>query len=91
MNVGKIINQTVGDAICDILLVETILHEKDWDLIQWEKVYKDLPNRQLKVRVKDRNVIKTIDAETRIATPSGLQKKIDEIVSKYSKGRAFVR
>lgn len=46
------INQTVGDAISDMLLVETVLHARGWDIQRWEQTYTDLPNRQLKVVVK---------------------------------------
>ena len=51
----------------------------------------DLPNRQLKVLVKDRNVIETTDAERRCQKPEGLQNKIDETVAKFTAGRSFVR
>lgn len=47
-----LINETVGDALSDMLLVETILHSKGWNIQDWEKTYKDLPNRLLKVSVK---------------------------------------
>lgn len=47
-----IINETVGDAISDMLLVETILHARGWDIAQWESCYTDLPNKLLKVTVK---------------------------------------
>lgn len=57
------INQTIGDAISDMLLVEIILFTFDWDIIAWNNLYKDLPNRQLKVKVADRTVIITTDAE----------------------------
>lgn len=46
-----VINETVGDAISDLLLVEAVLHAKGWDAPQWDAQYTDLPNRQLKVRV----------------------------------------
>ncbi|CAH1783957.1 unnamed protein product, partial [Owenia fusiformis] len=90
-NVIDLINQTVGDAISDMLLVETILHTKGWDISEWNSAYKDLPNRQLKVKVKDRTVIETTDAERRTTSPSGLQEAIDAIVAKYNNGRSFVR
>lgn len=45
-------NQTVGDALSDVLLVETVLKAKGWSLSDWEKIYSDLPNRQLKVTIK---------------------------------------
>lgn len=47
-----VINETVGDAIADMLLVETILHAKGWDIQDWEQCYTDLPNRLVKVKVK---------------------------------------
>lgn len=46
------INETVGDAIADMLLVETILHAKGWDIQEWEQCYTDLPNRLVKIKVK---------------------------------------
>lgn len=86
-----LINETVGDALSDMLLVETILHAKGWDVIEWERSYNDLPNKQLKVRVKDRNIITTTNAERYCLTPVSLQVKIDKVVSKYPRGRSFVR
>lgn len=53
--------------------------------------YTDLPNRQLKVSVEDRNVIKTADAERKCVSPLGLQDKIDQLAGKYQNGRSFVR
>ncbi|XP_023217197.1 phosphoacetylglucosamine mutase-like [Centruroides sculpturatus] len=85
------INQTTGDAISDMLLVETILYTFDWDIATWNNLYADLPNKQLKVKVVDRTVITTTDAERKCVTPNGLQKSIDELVKKYENGRSFVR
>lgn len=48
----ELTNQTVGDALSDALLVETVLKAKGWNLQDWEKTYTDLPNRLLKVAVK---------------------------------------
>ncbi|KAG5347948.1 AGM1 mutase, partial [Acromyrmex charruanus] len=90
-DVIDLINETVGDALSDMLLVETILHAKGWDVIEWERSYNDLPNRQFKVRVKDRNIITTTNAERHCLTPVCLQEEIDKIVLKYSRGRSFVR
>ncbi|TRY77207.1 hypothetical protein TCAL_02017 [Tigriopus californicus] len=86
-----VINQTVGDAISDMLLVESILHAKGWSIEDWRKAYQDLPNRQMKVRVADRNVISTTDAERQVVTPKGLQDEIDALVKKFPQGRSFVR
>lgn len=63
INIIDIINETVGDAISDMLLVETILHAKGWDITQWEAAYDDLPNRLLKVTVQ---VIVTVQQEIKL-------------------------
>ncbi|XP_033106770.1 phosphoacetylglucosamine mutase-like [Anneissia japonica] len=91
MNIMDLINQTVGDAISDMLLVEAILQARQWSLENWNSAYKDLPNRQLKVKVKDRTAIQTTDAERQATAPSGLQTAINQLVSKYNKSRSFVR
>lgn len=86
-----LINETVGDAISDMLLVETILHSKGWDLKDWLATYEDLPNLQQKVKVQDRNVFETTDAERVCVKPEGLQEELNKLVRKYNRGRAFVR
>lgn len=88
-----VVNSAVGDAISGILLVEAALRRKGWDLQRWASLYSDLPSRQLKVRVADRSVIKTTDAERKVAEPLGMQQQIDAIVSKFQdcQGRSFVR
>ncbi|XP_037933349.1 phosphoacetylglucosamine mutase isoform X2 [Teleopsis dalmanni] len=91
LNVINLINETVGDAISDMLLVETILNQKGWDVKDWLGTYDDLPNLQLKIKVQDRNVISTTDAERVCVTPVGLQEAIDKIVANYKRGRSFVR
>ncbi|NWR67912.1 AGM1 mutase, partial [Bucorvus abyssinicus] len=90
-NMIDLINQTVGDAISDMLVIEAILALKGLTVQQWDAIYTDLPNRLLKVQVADRRVIDTTDAERRAVTPPGLQEKIDALVKKYKLSRAFVR
>ncbi|XP_041814702.1 phosphoacetylglucosamine mutase [Chelmon rostratus] len=90
-NTINVINQTVGDAISDMLLIEAILAIKGMTIQQWDAIYSDLPNRQLKVKVSDRRVIDTTDAERRAVSPAGLQEAIDSLVKKYRQARSFVR
>ncbi|CAK6962165.1 phosphoacetylglucosamine mutase [Scomber scombrus] len=90
-NTINVINQTVGDAISDMLLIEAILAIKGMTIQQWDAIYTDLPNRQLKVKVADRRVIDTTDAERRAVSPAGLQETIDSLVKKYRLARSFVR
>ncbi|XP_055327919.1 phosphoacetylglucosamine mutase-like [Paramacrobiotus metropolitanus] len=88
---GRLINQTVGDALSDLLLVEAVLFLENWSIQRWDAMYTDLPNRQLKVKVSDRQVVQTVDAERKCASPPGLQNAIDQSVKKYNSARAFVR
>ncbi|NXA15825.1 AGM1 mutase, partial [Sapayoa aenigma] len=90
-NMIDLINQTVGDAISDMLVIEAILALKGLTVQQWDAIYTDLPNRLLKVQVADRCVIDTTDAERCVVRPAGLQEKIDALVKKYKLSRAFVR
>ncbi|KAM6467090.1 phosphoacetylglucosamine mutase isoform 1-T1 [Liasis olivaceus] len=90
-NTIDLINQTVGDALSDMLVIEAILALKNYTIAQWDALYMDLPNRQLKVKVTDRRVITTTDAERRAITPPGLQEKIDQLTQKFKLARAFVR
>ena len=86
-----VINQTVGDAISDMFMVECVLADKGWDCEEWLACYQDLPNLLAKVTVRDRNEVTTTDAERRVVTPVGLQDKIEAIVAGFSRGRSFVR
>lgn len=86
-----VVNETVGDAISDMLLVETILHINGWDVREWLATYTDLPNLQKKICVADRSVITVTNAERCCVTPVGLQDEINKLVRKYAKGRSFVR
>ncbi|XP_046384401.1 phosphoacetylglucosamine mutase [Ischnura elegans] len=87
----QISNPAVGDALSDILLVESVLRSKHWGLKEWEVAYTDLPNRLLKVKVEDKNNVQTTDAGRRCTAPAGLQEEIDKLVKSYPSGRSFVR
>ncbi|KAI7464751.1 N-acetylglucosamine-phosphate mutase [Hortaea werneckii] len=90
---ADLINQTVGDALSDLLLVEAILAYKDWTVAEWLATYTDLPNKLAKVLVRDRSEYRTVlgTAERKLESPEGLQARIEEVVRKYKDGRCFVR
>nr|KAF6462731.1 phosphoglucomutase 3 [Molossus molossus] len=90
-NIIDLFNQAAGDAISDMLVVEAVLALKGLTVQQWDALYTDLPNRQLKVKVADRQVISTTDAERQAVTPPGLQEAVNGLVKKYKLSRAFVR
>lgn len=91
VSLTELINQTVGDALSDMLLVEVVLTHKSYRGEEWDSLYVDLPNRLAKCSVPDRNAFKTEDAERRLVSPPGLQARIDELVLRYQGGRSFVR
>lgn len=107
-----LVNQAIGDALSDMLLVDAILFLKNWDLNmvsplrKWQReMYTDLPSKQMKVKVKDRTMIRCNENETRVMEPAGLQQKLDSIMtqmtsteekgdnnlSNYGGARCFVR
>jgi phosphoacetylglucosamine mutase len=86
-----LINQAVGDALSDMLLVEAILAHKGWTTKEWLGTYTDLPSRLVRVEVADRSIFKTVDAERKLESPAGIQDKIDALQSRYNKGRSFAR
>jgi phosphoacetylglucosamine mutase len=87
----SLVNQAVGDALSDLLLVDAILQIKQWDITTWSNLYTDLPSRQCKVQVQDRSMIETNENETRATRPKELQDALDEAMAKVSGGRCFVR
>merc|ERR1719431_2270000 len=87
----EVVNQTVGDAISDLLVVECVLADKGWVCEHWDNCYSDLPNRLGKVAVRDRNLVTTADAERKVVEPLGMQDRLDQIVAKFDKGRSYVR
>lgn len=80
--------QAVGDALSGVLMVEAALRRRQWGLQQWGELYQDLPSRQSKVQVQDRSVISTINAETCVASPAGLQPLIDTSVAGQSETKS---
>ncbi|XP_078445810.1 phosphoglucosamine mutase-like protein [Wolffia australiana] len=89
--VSEVVNQAVGDALSGMLLAEVILWHRGWSMQDWASLYQDLPSRQLKVKVANRNAVSTTESETRVVDPPGLQDAIDAETAKYNAGRSFVR
>lgn len=56
-SLSQLINQTVGDALSDTLLVEAILAIKEINLEQWDAGFTNLPNKQEKVKVVTMNCL----------------------------------
>ncbi|KAJ3016008.1 Phosphoacetylglucosamine Mutase [Thoreauomyces humboldtii] len=86
-----LINQTVGDALSDLLMVEAILVSTGQTFADWDTAYTDLKSRLEKVTVTNRLEFVAIKADTELAKPDGLQKKIEQQQAKFKNGRSFVR
>ena len=52
LSVRQLINQAVGDALSDMLLVEAVLTLRGWGVKEWDALYRDLPSRQSKLPVR---------------------------------------
>ena len=88
---SDLINQTVGDALSDLLMVEAMLAHEGISLQEWDAFYEDLPNRLIKVHVKDKSSIVTANADTVVIRPEELQNQISKLCSHAPKARSFVR
>ncbi|KAG5518854.1 hypothetical protein PMAC_002385 [Pneumocystis sp. 'macacae'] len=86
-----LINQTVGDALSNMLLVEVILSHKNWNIKKWDSIYTSLPSKLINVISKNKEIYKTIGPNCRVIKPEGMQEQIDILTAKYKKGRAFIR
>ncbi|ODQ77394.1 hypothetical protein BABINDRAFT_163640 [Babjeviella inositovora NRRL Y-12698] len=91
LHLSDLINQTVGDAIGDLLAIVILCQIMDKSPEQWDNEYTDLPNALDKLLVSDRSLFTTTDAERKLVTPAGLQGKIEAVYTKYPRGRSFVR
>jgi len=91
VGVLKMANLAVGDAICNFLMIESVLCDKDFTIENFANLYKDLPNQTLKVKVADRTAFKTTWDESRLIQPEKLQETIDARVHEVNTGRCFVR
>lgn len=86
------LNNYTGDAISDMILVEIILQQYNWNIERWHQLYDDIPNSLIKMDVPDKNVIKTTNAGQTCVEPNNIQPAIDEIVTEFGSGaRCFVR
>jgi phosphoacetylglucosamine mutase len=86
----SLVNQAVGDALSDLLLVDAILHIQQWTAQDWNSMYTDLPSRQSVVKVHDRSKILTNENETICLAPTGVQTALDQACRELQ-GRAFIR
>lgn len=81
----------MGDALSDLLCVLAILQSQDMDAVTWNDMYTELPSRQLKMTVRDKNSLICSEDETYLIAPAALQAVINQAANKVTNGRCFVR
>jgi phosphoacetylglucosamine mutase len=90
----QLINQATGDAISDLLFVEVFLIQKNWTIANWNAIYQDLPSRQTKIKIADRDIIKVNEKDdTKVLGPENLRIALEETLKTFTskQGRAFIR
>ena len=73
LEISKLANQCVGDALTDLLLAECAMMAQNFSIEDWSKLYEDRPSRMTKVKVADRLAFKTTNAERTCVSPEGVQ------------------
>jgi phosphoacetylglucosamine mutase len=61
------------------------------DTLAWVNIYSDLPSKQLKIPVSDKNLIQCSEDEMKVVSPSALQDDLEKEFIKVESGRCFVR
>jgi phosphoacetylglucosamine mutase len=87
----QVINQTVGDAVSDMLTTLACLNVLGMTPLEWQAMYVELPSRQLKVPHANKQLIKCSNDETRCIAPVTLTNALDEAMQSVRQGRCFVR
>ncbi|MBI2871221.1 MAG: AMP-binding protein [Candidatus Omnitrophica bacterium] len=92
LGVSRLMNQAIGDALPNLLLVAALLAHRGWDMEEWGAQYADLPQVQVVVSgVPRASDLRTNDDESRIVSHAHIQEDVDAAVKRYTHGRAFAR
>ena len=87
----KMSNTVVGDSVANMLMIESILYDRDMTVQEFAQIYEENPARLYKIKVQDKGNFKTIEDESRLIEPAEVQADIDSLVSQVTEGKAFVR
>lgn len=86
-----LINQSVGDALSDMLMCLASLEVLNMSMTDWNALYTDYPSSQMKVKVPDKSRVTCSEDETMVLTPSALQDDLNVAMNSVTNGRCFVR
>ena len=72
-------NETVGDGVLNLLLVYAILALRKKSFDDWMQLYTPRKNKYLKVRVRNKDVVQTVDIDRRITAPTKLKAAVENL------------
>ena len=87
----SIANPACGDAVANILLIECILRDCDYNFTALLELYKDRPNNLSKAYVYHPKAFLTSENGQKITEPVNLQIEIESITDSYAGCRIFIR
>lgn len=87
----KIANTTGYDAISNLLMIEAVMRDRDYNVTMLSNLYKDNPSNLFKATVTDKRKFVTSWDETKITEPKRLQDIIEVFTNDIPEGRAFIR
>jgi phosphoacetylglucosamine mutase len=92
LSLYRLLNQCVGDGICNLLALCYIMTYDNNDISYMLDTLNIhyIPHKQYSIVVADKNIYTTTYDETKLIKPYGLQQELDNIMMKYN-ARLFIR
>jgi phosphoacetylglucosamine mutase len=60
-------------------------------MVAWSALYTDLPSKQVKVPIPNKNLIICSEDETMVVSPTIIQEELNVCMQRIPQGRAFIR
>ena len=76
----RFINPLIGDGVADVFAICYVLQELDISPKQWYGLFEKLPARTYKMVVKNKDMFKTNEDQSRLINPADMQPILDEIM-----------
>jgi phosphoacetylglucosamine mutase len=89
----QLFNQTIGDAILNLVAVSYLLKETKTSNVQFKNLFSERESILIKVQVKNKNIYKTTNDETTLLEPNDIASLLNNIMNRdiYKNCRAFIR
>ena len=88
-DLSQFINPLIGDGVADVFAICYVLQELDISPKQWYGLFEKLPAQTYKMVVKNKDMFKTNQDQSRLISPLDLQFQLDDIMK--SGCRVFIR